>query len=357
MRDKANSKFQKFKEKYKAYKKSKAHKIVSCVILCCIAAVLLVGGIMIQCTSCSDNSAKADTYDGYEITIDFYRFYIPYPVSSTYELPLTGSPTSHNFSTARGTLSDDEDFFRCVQIDVYSVDSNLNYRFCKSFPLIIPISGTFTENEFLTDSNGNYLYYHYGASSSLNYAVCLADEDEILYINDDPSGEHHVLYSPSLTITSDENITDFAFRVIDTFSGCSLSWDDNFIFPYTVNSTATWFDYNPASEYSQGYQSGYNSGSSTAQTDSYNTGYTAGNLQGYSQGHSAGYNTGYTAGVSVGEAGTYNFKTLLFGIIDAPVAVLRDTFDFEIFGINVSSLILFLLTGVIVMFVVKKLIL
>ncbi|MEG2688469.1 MAG: hypothetical protein RSA24_04805, partial [Clostridia bacterium] len=72
------------------------------------------------------------------------------------------------------------------------------------------------------------------------------------------------------------------------------------------------------------------------------------------------YNNGYTEGKKDGileaDSNNQNFGSLILGIMDAPFKVFRDAFNFEIFGINVSALILFFITILCVSLVIKKLI-
>ena len=107
----------------------------------------------------------------------------------------------------------------------------------------------------------------------------------------------------------------------------------------------------------------------------YEAGYDVGFNRGYEDGESIGYNTGYGAGYAQGrEVGIVESKEVvrdeveqevlmdketfmdgIFTIFDAPLRLIRDIFNFEIFGINIADLVLFVLTAIIVVIVVKKL--
>lgn len=105
------------------------------------------------------------------------------------------------------------------------------------------------------------------------------------------------------------------------------------------------------SVYGQAYQEGYNAGSSVG----YNNGFTAGKDIGYEQGYNGGFQVGKNQGFNEGvaSANDYTFLGLLTSVVDAPLKVFYDMFDFEILGYNMSSFFLALLSICIVIAVVK----
>ena len=66
-----------------------------------------------------------------------------------------------------------------------------------------------------------------------------------------------------------------------------------------------------------------------------------------------GYNDGYRDG-SEEDFTTNGFKTLIGSIFNYPIDFIRGVFNFEFFGINISSLIMFVLSIGIVIFVIKR---
>ena len=112
----------------------------------------------------------------------------------------------------------------------------------------------------------------------------------------------------------------------------------------------------------QEYADGYNDGYEIGQQDGYNWGYDIGEQNGYLQGvevsYDVGYNNGYADGHAQGETDGLNTaeagKNLILTIFSVPTYVLSNVFNFEIFGINLYSLICFLLTISIVGIVLKK---
>lgn len=124
--------------------------------------------------------------------------------------------------------------------------------------------------------------------------------------------------------------------------------------------------------YDFGYEAGYTSGAYDTYDDAYDEGYTAGTDDGYDTGYTAGYNAGasdnnvsysdgydagYAVGYDTGKAEIQNsastFSSLFFNILDAPFDVIRGAFNFEIFGINVASVLLFFVSVAAIAFLLK----
>ena len=92
---------------------------------------------------------------------------------------------------------------------------------------------------------------------------------------------------------------------------------------------------------------------------SYSYGYDDGYEVGYDTGNSDGYADGKTDGIEIGKTEAMNSKDtmsgLIYSIIDAPFNVLASAFDFEVFGINIASFLITIVSLLIVAFVLKKL--
>lgn len=73
---------------------------------------------------------------------------------------------------------------------------------------------------------------------------------------------------------------------------------------------------------------------------------------GYSVGFDAGYNQGYTAGIANSE---YQFTDLFGAIADTPVLIVRNLFDFDLFGMNMLTVVLSLFTALILFYIIRKL--
>lgn len=96
------------------------------------------------------------------------------------------------------------------------------------------------------------------------------------------------------------------------------------------------------------YQTGYDAGYGKGYQDGYDIGKQDGNLIGYSD----GYNQGYTDGLSMSQQG--NFNSLFNSIADTPLRFLYGLFNFNLFGTSMIVIILSLLTGIVVIHLVKK---
>ncbi len=70
------------------------------------------------------------------------------------------------------------------------------------------------------------------------------------------------------------------------------------------------------------------------------------------------YENGYAIGKQEGEDNAVftfdNLKSGFFSILDAPFKAIKDALNFEFFGINISNLVLFLLTVIVVVIIIKK---
>lgn len=106
-------------------------------------------------------------------------------------------------------------------------------------------------------------------------------------------------------------------------------------------SYATWFD---STAFDYGYNSGYAKGRLEGSNNSYNAGYTAG--------QSVGYNQGYAQGL-LDNGGEWSFRSLLTAVIDTPVQVFTDLFNFEILGVNLTGFFLGLFSIALCLGVIK----
>ena len=70
------------------------------------------------------------------------------------------------------------------------------------------------------------------------------------------------------------------------------------------------------------------------------------------------YNNGYAVGKQEGEDNAVftfdNLKSGFFSILDAPFKTIKDALNFEFLNINISNLVLFLLTVIVVVIIIKK---
>lgn len=111
------------------------------------------------------------------------------------------------------------------------------------------------------------------------------------------------------------------------------------------NAVSTWTMSNSSVIYQDGYYNGYYEG--------YGEGYDNGLQVNQSDSYSYGYNMGYNEGIN-GNVETNGFRVLFNSILSYPVNMIKGVFNFNFMGINVASLILFLISIGIVIFVIKK---
>lgn len=90
----------------------------------------------------------------------------------------------------------------------------------------------------------------------------------------------------------------------------------------------------------------------------YEKGYQNGFSTGKAEGNKIGYNNGYNVGFNEGvvSANDYSFLGFFGAIFDAPINAFNNLFSFELFGVNMRTLILGLLTICIVILLVRFLI-
>lgn len=99
----------------------------------------------------------------------------------------------------------------------------------------------------------------------------------------------------------------------------------------------------------------YNFGYNTGYSDGYISGESEGNSSGYKDGYNVGvtegYNNGYNVGIS--DSNQYSFYNLFGAVLDAPVRVFSDLFNFNLLGVNLLGLITGLITLAFVILIIK----
>lgn len=118
--------------------------------------------------------------------------------------------------------------------------------------------------------------------------------------------------------------------VVATMSGSTPSKNPTITFDWTLTPSASYIERSESARYESGVSEAYSNG--------------------YSNGYANGYNVG--ASEDWNENGLGN---LFNNILEAPVTIIRDSLNFEIFGINLWSLASVALTGALVFVVVKVL--
>ncbi len=189
------------------------------------------------------------------------------------------------------------------------------------------------------------------------------------------------IFSQTLSFNSNELIIDYdlissgrhnftiAFRLSDPSvalcailpagegSSSSASLDVNEWLSYFV--TASDLDYNSLSLYNQGYQAGYLEGSQIGTVGAYNRGYDEAKEYWYQRGLDEGYAQGDYDGYQRGQQSDIenDIKGMIFYIVGAPFQAISNALNFEVLGVNLSNLVLFLFTGCILVFILRHFIL
>ena len=161
----------------------------------------------------------------------------------------------------------------------------------------------------------------------------------------------------------------YQFSYFDTNHGVSSSVE---FAPVVLSANNDFHEYSPLQTYytsykqfvaggGESYLEGYNDG----QDDGYKSGLSYGESIGFDKGFDAGVqdangkvdktSASYTAGYNDGtvRAGNYTFRSLIGAVIDVPLNAFTSMFNFEILGVNISSLLSSLLVIALVMCVLK----
>lgn len=94
------------------------------------------------------------------------------------------------------------------------------------------------------------------------------------------------------------------------------------------------------------YSLGYNAG--------YNDGYNSGILEGTASGKQSGYIQGYNAGYNVGSSGNNPLYGMVVAVVDAPINIFKDIFNFDILGINIAGVVFGIISLLIIIWLIKK---
>ena len=198
-------------------------------------------------------------------------------------------------------------------------------------------------------ANANYLEYYYQLPRLLPFF----ELDDVPH-----TATFHSLDNPTNTAWSDSSYSFLTFQrdnynfskiFVKKFYNYALM--GNLFDPtnITFNVSLDIFYYQNA-DYLNGLNDGYNRG--------YDVGYNSGYATGYNDGYDYGYQTGYTQGRADGinEATPLqmNFLTLLGAIADTPVVIIKNLYNFDIFGTSALTIFMTLLTGIIVIHFVRK---
>ncbi len=146
-------------------------------------------------------------------------------------------------------------------------------------------------------------------------------------------GSNKVIGLNILAVDTEELLYGKQLMNMGQFSIQDISQFNNLRF-YSADTMAS-------TNYTAGYQAGLND------DNAYQVG--------YDKGFELGEKKGFDDGVIKGQSNDpYDLGDFLFSIIDAPFRVIREALSFEFLGYDVSKLVLFVITALLVVFVVKK---
>lgn len=218
-------------------------------------------------------------------------------------------------------------------------------------------------------------------------SIVLSDDDLYLdianfpnifsYLNDDETNRHYSLsislnsaINNELVVLLNNSILDTTLTLSNSMGGYQESFSrlESSLYTIIANSQGRYFDtiiydalYAPdyidfklnldlsqltfQEGYDAGVEDGFYNGSNQGYQDGYYKGYDAGELKGYQD----GYNDGTLDNIEVA-----GMRTLFNSILSYPVNMISTIFDFDFMGVNITSLIMFIVSLAIVIFVVKK---
>lgn len=131
---------------------------------------------------------------------------------------------------------------------------------------------------------------------------------------------------------------------------------------HSVTDLSTIFSYSlisRAKTYSDGYndgeEKGYSDGYDFGHYDGYGVGYDDGALAGWESGKDYGFKYGYDEARKVYDTSNAwaDMKNLIFAIFDAPFYVISYSLDFDLFGINIASTLIALISTALIVWILK----
>lgn len=138
------------------------------------------------------------------------------------------------------------------------------------------------------------------------------------------------------------------YEMLDATSGAHMDYTNEQVINEVMRQLMFDVNYDMTPLLEGRYNNGYNMGFSDGEDSGYDIGYSVGEEDGIKKGKTIGYKE-----YEDEKGASFKLKDLLFGIIDAPFNIIKSALNFEIFGINLSSVILFLISTSLVFFVIR----
>lgn len=138
------------------------------------------------------------------------------------------------------------------------------------------------------------------------------------------------------------------YQMLDATSGSHMDYTNEQVINEVMRQLIFEVNYDMTPLLEGRYNIGYDMGFSDGEDSGYDIGYSVGEENGIKKGKTIGYKE-----YEDEKGANFKLKDLLFGIIDAPFNIIKSALNFEIFGINLSSVILFLISTSLVFFVIR----
>lgn len=138
------------------------------------------------------------------------------------------------------------------------------------------------------------------------------------------------------------------YEMLDATSGAHMDYTNEQVINEVMRQLMFDVNYDMTPLLEGRYNIGYNMGFSDGEDSGYDIGYSVGEENGIKKGKTIGYKE-----YEDEKGASFKLKDLLFGIIDAPFNIIKSALNFEIFGINLSIVILFLISTSLVFFVIR----
>ena len=245
-----------------------------------------------------------------------------------------------------------------VRDEVFSLiapDSDDGFYFTKSELLDNSSAYNFCAYLMLLDSDGNLM-----VTQSFTFDVYYSGsyDDSITstgaYIQFDPSDYRG---SPTFGLKLSGTPTQATYGcLIPLYVPSGTSADD-------INSIISSYQsaYLASSAYERGFERGTANGSNmnyqAGYSDGYDRGFEEGSSDGVSRGYESGYSDGYAEGYQEGSEVVSDYEDAVLFTVSAPFQAISNMLNFEVLGINLAGLFFFLLTAVILVFLIKTFVL
>lgn len=155
------------------------------------------------------------------------------------------------------------------------------------------------------------------------------------------------IYTPWYVYKTNEQPLSL-YEMLDATSGARMDYTNEQVINEVMRQLIFDVNYDITPLLEGRYNIGYNMGFSDGEDSGYDIGYSVGEENGIKKGKTIGYKE-----YEDEKGASFKLKDLLFGIIDAPFNIIKSALNFEIFGINLSSVILFLISTSLVFFVIR----